>query len=252
METPLNENNPLRKMPSRPVAPIAADIGSLLKEARHKKGQSLEAASLTTRIPKKFLEALEANRLEEIPAEAYLRGFLKNYCDYLETDFEPLWRIVTAASEPAPKAEALPGAAPAAHKGPESDAPASASPGLVLGLLAVLALSGLILLSGGSHQAPAPSPAPAPAPPEALAPLSASREAVLVVEFTDDAWIRIAAEGQVRFEGRVPRGSRQEWKSRQGFEVRVPAPESVSFSLNGSSYSLKTPDPAGIYRIEAP
>ena len=108
METPLNENNPLRKMPSRPVAPIAADIGSALKEARHKKGHSLEAASLTTRIPKKFLEALEANRLEEIPAEAYLRGFLKNYCDYLETDFEPV-ADRDGRLKPAPKAEAVPG-----------------------------------------------------------------------------------------------------------------------------------------------
>ncbi len=251
METPLNENNPLRKMPSRPVAPIAADIGSALKEARHKKGHSLEAASLTTRIPKKFLEALEANRLEEIPAEAYLRGFLKNYCDYLETDFEPLWRIVTAASKPAPKAEAVPGGAPSASapKTP-ADAPAATSGGLVLGLLAVLALSGLILLSGGSHEGPAP--APAPAPPEALQPLSTSREAVLIVEFKDDAWIRITAEGDVRFEGRVPRGRRQEWKSRQGFEVRIPSPDSVSLTLNGVPFSLKTPDPAGNYRIEAP
>lgn len=250
METPLNENNPLRKMPSRPVAPITADIGSLLKEARHKKGHSLEAASLTTRIPKKFLEAMEANRLEEIPAEAYLRGFLKNYCDYLETDFEPLWRIVTSAAEPAAPAEGGSAPAPSAEKRPEAAAPAGVSPGLVLGVAAVLALSGLLLLSGGSREEPPPPPAPAP--PEALQPLAASREAVLIVEFKDDAWVRIAAEGQIRFEGRVPRGSRQEWKSRQGFEIRAPSPESLTLTLNGVPFPLNAPDPAGIHRIEAP
>src|SRR5579883_848902 len=94
-----NERDPLRKIPTKHAPEPKADIGSTLRAAREKRGHTLEAVSQQTRISRRFLEALEKNRFDEFPALAYLRGFLKSYCDYLELEFEPLWRLATEAEK---------------------------------------------------------------------------------------------------------------------------------------------------------
>jgi cytoskeletal protein RodZ len=76
---PGSAHDPLRKIQAQHVPETRGDIGSKLKAARQKRGQSVEAVVSHTRIPKKLIEALEGNRLEEFPALAYLRGFLRTY-----------------------------------------------------------------------------------------------------------------------------------------------------------------------------
>ena len=48
-----------------------AALGDALKRARLKKGESLEEAGRKTRIPKKFIDALENGRIDDFPAPVY-------------------------------------------------------------------------------------------------------------------------------------------------------------------------------------
>lgn len=64
------------------------DLGQLLQEAREHKGVSLEQVEEATRIRQKFLQALEEENFGTLPAEAYVKGFLRNYATYLELDPE--------------------------------------------------------------------------------------------------------------------------------------------------------------------
>jgi len=64
------------------------DLGQLLQEAREQKGVSLEQVEEATRIRQKFLQALEEENFGTLPAEAYVKGFLRNYATYLELDPE--------------------------------------------------------------------------------------------------------------------------------------------------------------------
>ncbi|MDX6769139.1 MAG: helix-turn-helix domain-containing protein, partial [Elusimicrobiota bacterium] len=114
------EYDALRQIQSKHVPALKVEIGAVLKAARLKKGLAIEAVARQTRIPKRYLDALEADRFEEFPALVYLRGFMKGYCDFLETDFAPLWAQVEAAAAPPPAEGAAPSAAPA----PEASAPA--------------------------------------------------------------------------------------------------------------------------------
>ena len=83
------------------------DVGSILKQRRMLRGQSLETAHQHTRIPKKFLQALEDNAFDVFPAPVYLRGFLKSYCDFLDVEFEPLWgQLAPKPAQVAPPAAA--------------------------------------------------------------------------------------------------------------------------------------------------
>lgn len=58
-------------------------LGVRLKEARLKKGLSLEEVSKATKIKPSFLQALEKGEYENLPSSAYAFGFVSNYASYL-------------------------------------------------------------------------------------------------------------------------------------------------------------------------
>lgn len=62
------------------------ELGSLLARAREARGLTLEDAERDTRISRRYLQALEAEQFEVIPAPVYARGFLRSYSQYLGLD----------------------------------------------------------------------------------------------------------------------------------------------------------------------
>jgi len=67
-----------------------AGIGETLRSAREHRGLTIEQVAQDTRISARFLEALENERFEELPAQVYVRGFLRSYANYLKVDAQPL------------------------------------------------------------------------------------------------------------------------------------------------------------------
>ena len=62
------------------------EIGSSLREARLRQGVDLAEAEQATKIRAKYLRALEDERFELLPAQTYVKGFLRSYADYLGLD----------------------------------------------------------------------------------------------------------------------------------------------------------------------
>lgn len=62
------------------------ELGSLLTRAREARGLTLEDAERDTRISRRYLQALESEQFEVIPAPVYARGFLRSYSQYLGLD----------------------------------------------------------------------------------------------------------------------------------------------------------------------
>ena len=69
------------------------DLSQLLREAREHKGASLEEVEEATHIRQKFLQALEEGDFVALPAETYVKGFLRTYAMYLELDPEELMAL---------------------------------------------------------------------------------------------------------------------------------------------------------------
>ena len=65
-------------------------IGERLIEAREARGLTLEDAERDTRISQRYLQALEAETFNVIPAPVYARGFLRSYSQYLGLETGPL------------------------------------------------------------------------------------------------------------------------------------------------------------------
>jgi cytoskeletal protein RodZ len=105
-ETPPEEGTPpaissaaaqAQVAPSDPLQDVQT-LGELLQQAREARGLSLEATSARTRISTHMLRHLENDRFGEFAAEAYVKGFLRNYGGFLGLDTGMLLRRYEAIS----------------------------------------------------------------------------------------------------------------------------------------------------------
>src|SRR5256885_941673 len=60
-----------------------ASVGAHLRELRTQRGVSLEEISRSTRVLTQYLEALETDRYEALPAPVFTKGFIRAYCQAL-------------------------------------------------------------------------------------------------------------------------------------------------------------------------
>jgi cytoskeleton protein RodZ len=195
---------------------LSATAGSLLKEAREARGLSLEEVAAATRVRVPYLEALEADALNQLPALVYARGYLRSYANLLEMEPEPLVASLRPAREPE---RTLP---PAPRRTAWRPA---VSPGLIAAA-AVAVLAGAfglyarheLGLENAAATRPAPvliatPPAPSPAAPAAAAPaapvaqgepasvLSRTSRAVsgqvtVRLHFTAAVWVYVVVDGK--------------------------------------------------------
>jgi cytoskeleton protein RodZ len=114
------------------------DVGQLLQEARQQKGVSLEQVEEVTRIRQKFLKALEEEDYTALPAEAYAKGFLRNYALYLGLDPEEVLALYEGRDIKAKATSARPGFFEPMDI--SLAAPSWLTPDLVIGALLIVAL----------------------------------------------------------------------------------------------------------------
>lgn len=116
------------------------ELGELLQSTREAKGISLEQAEEDTRVRRQYLEALEAEDFEQMPAEVYVRGFLRNYAIYLGLDPEK-----ALALRGTPPEEAI-----AVSFGKQLEEPLVSSPPLLLlsRILGVLVILSILIAAG--------------------------------------------------------------------------------------------------------
>ncbi|MDB5052017.1 MAG: Xre family transcriptional regulator [Bacilli bacterium] len=89
-----------------------SELGQLLKKARLEKGITLDDMQETTKIRKRYLEAIEDGNYKILPGNFYVRAFIKSYSECVGLDHNEvlrLYRNVIPASqvesnvEPAPR-----------------------------------------------------------------------------------------------------------------------------------------------------
>lgn len=61
-------------------------IGDILRRVRERQGESIDSIAATLCIRPNFLVALENSHYEELPADAYVIGFLRSYANHLGLD----------------------------------------------------------------------------------------------------------------------------------------------------------------------
>ena len=84
------------------------EIGNSLREARVRRGIDFPQAEAATKIRGKYLRALEDEQFAVLPAQTYIKGFLRTYAEYLGLDGqlyvdEYNSRFVTGSDEHEPR-----------------------------------------------------------------------------------------------------------------------------------------------------
>jgi flagellar biosynthesis protein FlhG len=84
--------SPMEKKTYLPFSEISVDLGEgpyrgkMLKQIREKMGIDLKTIFMETRITLKILEGIEEENVGQLPAQVYLKGFLKGYAQCLGLD----------------------------------------------------------------------------------------------------------------------------------------------------------------------
>jgi cytoskeletal protein RodZ len=163
-----------------PTEDSATSLGGHLRALREARGGSLEDMARSTRVGIRHLEALEEERLADLPSPVFVRGFIRAYCGFLrEGPEEALAFYEALAGE-----RAALQAASAPPRPRTTWAPSSVLVGLAL--LVILAIALIVVnltvkrTGGTSVAAPAmdvsaATPIPQPTPP-AAAPVAAPVE----------------------------------------------------------------------------
>ena len=218
------------------------EIGSSLRDARTRRGLELSQVEDETRIRSRYLQALEDEHFGVLPGEAYAKGFLRTYADFLGLEGE---RFVDEYNSRFPAAEEPPAVRLARVKRRRSllDTRYVVIPfAVLLGLLGwQLAESG-----GGHHGATHTTPAPstleraaphvrvrttAPAPVAARLVLAATR---------GPCWlsVRLGSEtGRVLYEGMLEPGRTARFSGKRLW-IRIGAPWNLVATLNGKVVTL--------------
>lgn len=70
----------------------AAELGAMMREMRENLGHDLETVARDLRIRLVYLEAIESGRLNDLPGNAYVSGFLRSYSDFLGLEGDEIVR----------------------------------------------------------------------------------------------------------------------------------------------------------------
>jgi cytoskeleton protein RodZ len=220
-------------------------IGSSLRDARTRRGLELSQVERDTRIRPRYLQALEDERFDLLPGEAYAKGFLRTYADFLGLEGE---RFVDEYNSRFPVSEEPPNVKLARVKPRRSllDARYVALPFAVLvGLIAWQ----LTRSSGGQHHVAHAPPPPTTMPAAAshvpsttpAAPASQPAAARLVLAATNGpCWLSVrlgAGTGRLLYERTLEPGQTVHFSGKRLW-IRIGAPWNLSASVNGKAVTL--------------
>ena len=255
------------RLPSTPVGSIhevhkLGELGDLLRESREQLGLSLDQVETSTRIRRAYLEALEAEKFDELPNQVATQGFLRNYASAVGLDVDYVLELYGEGDEkradtrrPASSDSGI------ELKSIPMTPPSRFSPDLLIGFLMITALLGIILyfvykqyllplelasVSGSSSPTsqaalvlPTPTPLPTNTPTPTITPTPPFYTGVTVeLVITGESWVQVIVDGTKAFEGILRTGERRHWNGDRQVAVRAGNAGGVEVLVNGESVGL--------------
>jgi cytoskeleton protein RodZ len=221
------------------------EIGNSLREARLRQHLDFPEIEQATKIRGKYLRALEDEQFDVLPAQTYVKGFLRSYSEYLGLDGqlyvdEYNSRFVVGEEEPP--------ARPRRSAPPQSRGVQVQSRVVLLTLLGIVSVTALVIVAWtrGEPQKKEPvglGTTPAQTPVVVRPRVTASPVRFIVAAKRGNCWLEVhsgSATGHIIFQGTLERGQRKLFSARKLW-ITLDRPENLGTILNGRSRVL----PAG-------
>lgn len=84
---------------------MESSLGTYLKTVRESRGVDLSEIAVETRVPEASLKSIEEDKLDDLPGEVFVRGFLRAYAKCLGLDPGD---VLARLGRPAPSPSMLP------------------------------------------------------------------------------------------------------------------------------------------------
>ena len=222
------------------------------------RGVSLEEVANATRISTRNLDALENERWDQLPGGVFNRGFIRSISRYLGLDEEVLVSEYVIATNDQPQLAVW--ADKAGARKPSRLPMVIGAIGAVLVLLAAffvwrdwpLLRNAVMGSTSANEQAPTAQPPAASAPPAATtstpsaAPIADTEPLRLKVDAAKPTTLKIVADGETQFDGRVEARSSRTFTAKDKFEVTANDSFAVLLELNGQAVApIGQPGEAG-------
>jgi hypothetical protein len=203
------------------------DLGTSLREGRVRQGLDFPQAELATKIRAKYLRALEEERFDALPAETYVKGFLRAYADFLGLDGQ-LYVDEYESRFAAEGFDDAPSSRPSVRRQHELSFERRA---VVLALVGVTALAALVIVAwkfGGSS----------PSAPSVLPGASSAPKGLVFSGAGTYVEVRHASRaGKLLYEGTL-RGGELNAVAGSRFWILVQHPHALRMTLDGKTVSL--------------
>lgn len=207
-----------------------ADLGSTLSLKRQEKQLSLAQVETQTRIRSRFLRAIEAGKLDELPEPVYIQSFIQKYAEVLGLDgkdFAHSFPVSDRQLYPQPETISLP---PAQLKTRHLYVLyVLMIVGTVTALSQILSrsepLSNSQLQKQPTISVAKPTSPKQPQKVKSVNPSSTASKTNKPVQvgmtLKAESWMRVVADGKKQFEGLLPQGTQRTWVANEELKVRV-------------------------------
>ncbi|HEY2960001.1 MAG TPA: RodZ domain-containing protein [Actinomycetota bacterium] len=221
-------------------------IGEALRSARTAQGRSIQEAAAATHIRSSYLEALEAERFEDLGGHVYAKGFLRSYAAWLGLDPAPLLAEYRERERAEVKVvERVPPGI--GNLGYRQRGPNWLVVGLVAGGVVLLVVVWRLLAPGGAGRndpgllarAPAATAtttaASAPTAPPSTTPAEGVR---LVLRYLAPSWTVVEVDGKVVFRGTPAANVRRSFSADRLIKLTLGNAGGVQLTVNGHRLGL--------------
>jgi cytoskeletal protein RodZ len=237
------------------------ELGELLRRSREELGLTLDDVQAITCIQRRYLEALEQERFEELPDPVVGRGFLRSYASVLRLDPAVLVDMFDGLTRPIeiPDDGTMLSEKGILYKDIPIGTSARTPSDFVVGFLAVLVVIGGLLgafyvfqgqlspLLESARESvlptedtafvlPTPTPLPTYTPTPTNTPTPIYYTGVTVeLRITEESWVQVFVDGVKEFEGILRPGDEKHWNGQKQVAVRVGNAGGVEAIVNGES-----------------
>jgi hypothetical protein len=209
------------------------EIGNSLREARLRQRLDFPQVEQATKIRGKYLRALEEERFELLPAQTYVKGFLRTYSEYLGLDGqlyvdEYTSRYVVGEDEVPVRAKRT--ARARHHRRVETG-------GVLLALGVIIGVTALVFVAWkfGSTKADVPAAKPVVATKQPAAHPAAPRASLVVTTVGGSSLLQVrygGANGAQKYDGTIEAGQTLRFSSSRIW-FSVDSPEALIIHVNG-------------------
>jgi cytoskeletal protein RodZ len=224
-------------------------VGEILRSEREKKGLSVKEIELATSIRTIYISAIEEGNYSIITGEVYLKGFIRNYSNFLGLDGQQIVDLYRQSQNSIASTEIIPNAnSSSVEQQPIKETNHSnAIKWLTAGVLVLGIIGGTwwLLDSPKSIQEPKVDKQVQPAP---VIPSQAVKEqasipstpviikpVTIIAKYTGQCWTSVTADNKIIYEGTPQAGETLTWTAEQNITIKAGNAGGIDIVYNGQT-----------------